>query len=113
MEEVVRLKTKDAAIAAVLSLMVVTAQAASPFKKASGDSLLHIPSRVLLPLKVGSFQRVDTDIHGFQERDEITQLSETNTLAIFFGNGTGGHDELQARAAPNQPICLRLLIHTR
>ena len=55
--------------------MVVTAQAASPLKKASGDSLLHTPSRVLLPQKVGLFQRVDTHIYGSQGRDVSARYS--------------------------------------
>src|SRR5262245_11200650 len=63
------MKAKYAITGALLFATVISLQAASPFKKTSGDGLLHSPSNVLLPHDVGLFQREDTHIYGSEGRD--------------------------------------------
>src|SRR4030095_8437169 len=64
-------KAKLAAVFVLFCAGLMGAQAASPFKKASGNGLLHVPSNVLFPRNVGLFQRADsyTRIYGSQGRD--------------------------------------------
>ena len=90
-----KLKPKHAAIAALLFLTVVSSHAASPFKKESGNGLLHMPSNVLLPQKVGLFQRVDTHIYGSQGRDVSARYSLDRLIvtdAYIYPVGTYGRD---------------------
>ena len=63
------MNSKHAATVWILFMTVVGLQAASPFKKASGNGLLHAPSNVFLPQNVGLFERVDTHVYGSQGRD--------------------------------------------
>ena len=70
MEKIVaEMKSKHAATLGILFTAVISLQAESPFKKTSGNGLLHTPSNVLLPYNVGLFQRADTHIYGSQGRD--------------------------------------------
>ncbi len=73
MEEVIVaiVKAKLVVVFALFGIGLMGVQGASPFKKTSGDGLLHIPSNVLFPRNVGLFQRADSDtrIYGSQGRD--------------------------------------------
>jgi hypothetical protein len=64
-------KAKLTAVFALFCTGLMGVQAASPFKKTSGDGLLHIPSNDLFPRNVGLFQRADSDTHiyGSEGRD--------------------------------------------
>jgi hypothetical protein len=62
------MKTRVALAFFVLAL-TVSADAASPFKKAGGNSLLHMPSNVLFPPRISLFNRRDTRVYGSGGRD--------------------------------------------
>jgi hypothetical protein len=90
-------KAKLAAVFALFCTGLMGVQAASPFKKTSGNGLLHIPSNVLFPRNVGLFQRADSDtrIYGSQGRDVSARylldrliISETYVYPV----GTYGRD---------------------
>ena len=52
-----------------LLLALNFADAASPFKKSEGNRLLHVPSNVFFPAKIGLFNRIDTHVYGSGGRD--------------------------------------------
>jgi hypothetical protein len=56
---------------AVFFTGLINAQAASPFKKLADNTLLHTPSHVVFPSRIGLFQRADsyTRIYGSGGRD--------------------------------------------
>jgi hypothetical protein len=62
-------KTKVALVFFALALSVSGAGAASAFKKARGNALLHTPSNVLFPPGIGLFNRAHTNIYGSDGRD--------------------------------------------
>jgi hypothetical protein len=62
-------KTKVALVFLALALSVSGAPAASAFKKAPGNALLHTSSNVLFPPRIGLFNRADTNIYGSSGRD--------------------------------------------
>jgi hypothetical protein len=65
------LKSRLATTSALFLIGVIAIQGASPFKKTSGNGLLHTPSNVFFPRNVGLFERADsyTHIYGSQGRD--------------------------------------------
>lgn len=90
-------KSKHATTVGILLIGVISVQAASAFKKTSGNGLLHTPSSVLFPRNVGLFQRVDsyTRIYGSEGRDVSVRylldrliISETYVYPV----GTYGSD---------------------
>jgi len=92
---VAEMKSKQAVTLGILFISVISLQAASPFKKTSGDGLLHTPSNVLLPQKVGLFQRADTHIYGSQGRDVSARYLLDRlviTEAYIYPVGTYGRD---------------------
>jgi hypothetical protein len=62
------IKTGVASLVLALTLGS-SASAASPFKKSSGNRLVHAPSTVVFPPQVGLFARADTHIYGSGGRD--------------------------------------------
>jgi hypothetical protein len=56
-------------IAALLVFGVSTAHSAAPFKKISGDRLLHISAKVIFPAKIGLFSRDITQLYDSTGRD--------------------------------------------
>jgi hypothetical protein len=63
------MKRKITFLFLLLAVGLTSAHAASPFKKISGNRLLHVPSRVLFPAKVGLFNRGETRLHDSTGRD--------------------------------------------
>src|SRR2546423_5336456 len=57
------------AIAFGLLAALGSANAASPFKKSEGHRLLHVPSNIVFPAKLGLFDRLDTHVYGSGGRD--------------------------------------------
>ena len=63
------MKTKLTLLLLVLVALSSPANAASPFKKLLGNQLLHVPSNVVFPAKIGLFNRIDTHVYGSGGRD--------------------------------------------
>jgi hypothetical protein len=57
------------ALTGLLLFGVTNLNAASPFKKGSGNILIHTPSNVVFPAKVGLFNRFTTNVYGSAGRD--------------------------------------------
>jgi len=64
-----KMKTKIAFVCVLLAAILNPADAASPFKKSSGNRLLHVPSNIVFPGKIGLFNRIDTHVYGSGGRD--------------------------------------------
>ena len=62
------MKTKLASLFLTLAL-ISSVSGASAFKKASGNRLVHVPSNVVFPAKIGLFNRIDTHVYGSGGRD--------------------------------------------
>lgn len=58
-----------ALIYVLLVALLSPADAASPFKKLSGNRLVHVPSNIVFPPKIGLFNRIDTHVFGSGGRD--------------------------------------------
>jgi len=91
------MNSKHAATVGILLMTVVCLQAASPFKKTTGDGLLHTPSNIFLPRNVGLFERADsgTHIYGSQGRDvSVRYLLDRLIIAeaYVYPVGTYGRD---------------------
>src|SRR5437588_1807608 len=63
------MKTKIALVCVLLAALLNPVEAASPFKKSSGNRLLHVPSNIIFPSKIGLFNRIDTHVYGSGGRD--------------------------------------------
>ena len=63
------MKTKLSLLVLVLVALTIPANAASPFKKLSANRLLHVPSNIVFPAKIGLFNRIDTHVYGSGGRD--------------------------------------------
>ena len=63
------MKTKIAFAFVLLVVWLNPAGAEPPFKKAEGNSLIHTPSSVAFPAKIGLFDRIDTHVYGSNGRD--------------------------------------------
>ena len=63
------MKTKIALVCVLLAGLLSPALAASPFTKSSGNRLLHVPSNIIFPSKIGLFNRIDTHVYGSGGRD--------------------------------------------
>ena len=63
------MKAKVAIAFGLLAALFSSANAASPFKKSEGNRLLHAPSNIVFPAKVGLFDRIDTHVFGSGGRD--------------------------------------------
>lgn len=63
------MKTKFAFVYVLLVALSIPADAASPFKKLSGNRLVHVPSNIVFPAKIGLFNRIDTHVYGSGGRD--------------------------------------------
>jgi len=62
------MKTRLTSLFLTLAL-ISSVSGASPFKKAEGNRLLHVPSNLLFPAKIGLFNRIDTHVYGSGGRD--------------------------------------------
>ena len=93
-----------ASIAFLMGLMSVTA--ASPFKSASGNALVHTPSDVFFPANVAHFERAGTHIYGSKGRDvSVRYLLDSSIIGdvYVYPVGTYGKDltsefQIQQRA---------------
>jgi hypothetical protein len=63
------MKAKIAVAYVLLIALLSSAEAASPFKKLSGNRLVHVPSNISFPAKIGLFNRIDTHVFGSGGRD--------------------------------------------
>src|SRR5438045_3653075 len=63
------MKAKTAIAFGLLAALFSSADAASPFKKSEGNRLLHVPSNIVFPAKIGLFDRIDTHVYGAGGRD--------------------------------------------
>src|SRR2546421_6239309 len=79
------MKTKIALVCVLLAGLLSPAHAASPFKKSSGNRLLHVPSNIIFPSKIGLFDRIDTHVYGSGGRDvSIRYQLDTFILADVY-----------------------------
>jgi hypothetical protein len=64
-----KMKTKITFVYVLLIALLIPADGASPFKKLSGNRLVHLPSNIVFPAKIGLFNRIDTHVYGSGGRD--------------------------------------------
>ncbi|MGE5207764.1 MAG: hypothetical protein ACM3KL_00385 [Alphaproteobacteria bacterium] len=88
---------KSATVFALFLTGLIGAQGASPFKTLSGNRLLHTPSNIVFPGKVGLFERADSynQIYGSQGRDvSVRYLLDSLIIceAYVYPVGTYGGD---------------------
>jgi hypothetical protein len=100
------MKTASGVAFALLFIGLANSHAASPFKKVSGDELLHTPSSVLFPPKVSVFTRGDTDVFRSNPRDVSVRyfldafiLCDVSVYAVgIYGNDLNEEFQIQQNA---------------
>lgn len=101
------------AIATALVFIAVgltSAPAASPFKKISGGRLLHVPSQVSFPAKVGLFNRANTRLYDSTGRDiSVRYILDAFILGDVYVYPSGGpRGDLNREFATQQNAIRRL-----
>jgi hypothetical protein len=114
------MKSKLALVFLLLAVAGLSAVAASPFKKTEGNRLLHTPSGVLFPEKIGLFNRIDTKVYGSNGRD-VGARYQLDTFIVgdvyvypvgTYAQDLSGEFQVQQRAIREENKNVRLVAET-